>query len=131
MVNKQKKVRTLIMTLIVGVLLIGAIPFMFNGIVDESEAFSGGAGSISSPYTVSNVNDLNEIRAKYTGAAGVGKYFVLGADITLNGFDAISSFYGNLDGRGHTITFRDGGVGLFRAVSGGSLVNLKLDLDSC
>lgn len=107
--------------------------------VQEAQAFSGGDGTSGTPYLIANVSDLAELNS-YSGSTHVGKYWKLTADINLNvapynagtGWTPLSSFYGNIDGDGHTISnlyinATGGSKGLFSNLSGTSEVkNLHL-----
>ena len=72
-----------------------------------SDKFSGGNGSATNPYLISNKNDLTTL-ANNTQYWGKGYYFKLTKDISVSGLNQIGSastkFSGVFDGNGHTIT---------------------------
>ena len=105
-----------------------------------AQTFSGGTGTESDPYLISNVNDLKEL-SQMTDTPGegdtqqtFGKFFRLTQDITepfkqMIGFEGF--FKGNFDGAGHTITLdidmpTDDYVGLFGTVKSGSVHDLAV-----
>lgn len=105
-----------------------------------AQTFSGGSGTESDPWLISNVNDLKEL-SKMTDTPGegntqqtYGKYFKLTQDITepfnqMIGFEGY--FKGYFDGAGHCITLNinmpdDDCVGLFGTVKTGAVHDLAV-----
>lgn len=90
--------------------MIAAVFLLFACVVGPVSAFSGtGSGTAASPYIVTTVTQLNEVRDD------LGAYYQLGADINLgsSGWTPIGSytnasvnspFTGVFDGNGHTIS---------------------------
>lgn len=90
--------------------MIAAVFLLFACVVGPVSAFSGtGSGTSASPYIVTTVTQLNEVRDD------LGAYYQLGADINLgsSGWTPIGSytdasvnspFTGVFDGNGHTIS---------------------------
>lgn len=79
-------------------------PFVF-----AAGIYSGGNGSDSTPYLISDANDMQEIGANPDDWSS---YFLLTNDIDLSAFDGLDgrpqynlmdNFTGNFDGQGHTI----------------------------
>ena len=114
--------------------------------------FSGGSGTQTDPYRISNAQDLVNFSyiCKYTRASETkDKYYVLTNDITLNSVSSkedlrrtscqalevyrfgVYDFGGNFDGRGHTITGYVCGVqeddGLFGHLEGAKISNVTFD----
>ncbi len=100
-------------------------------------AFSGGDGSQQSPFIISVNDDWKELATTVSSdpMSTYGKYYVLSCDITTNysigsGYDE-KTFYGNIDGNGHTILMdlelsRCLSAGLFASVSNASFSNLNV-----
>lgn len=105
-----------------------------------AQTFSGGTGTKSDPYLISNVNDLKELSnmTDTPGADGTqqtyGKFFRLTQDITepfvgMIGYEGF--FKGDFDGGGHCITLNinmptDNYVGLFGTVKSGAVHDLAV-----
>lgn len=97
--------------------------------VGSAAAMTGG-GTASNPYKLYNQADLALLSGSgYASYVGTGKYFELGADITMSGtFTPIGNssykFNGHFDGKGHSITNMQisGGnyLGLFSYVTSGA-----------
>jgi chitodextrinase len=119
-------------------ILLGALLCLF--IKSDAMAFSGGSGTVSSPYIVSSQSDLIEIGKSTTN---LSKHYALGRNISLSssmmpiGYITSSSrspFTGSLDGKGYKISNLDiyssgnDGVGLFyRLEKGATVKNLILN----
>jgi hypothetical protein len=93
--------------------------------------YSGGTGSSSTPYIITNKTQF----MLFDTTAPMNKYYKLASDLELERDAYITkTFYGNLNGDGHTIiidaTIPDGkpAAGLFVGISGGSYVgNLTVE----
>lgn len=92
--------------------------------------FSGGAGTLASPYLISNAADFDLIRS-YLGS---GVYFKLTNDIDLLGnlFNMMGVFSGNLDGAGFkvknikfNITSSQTQSGIFTGLNGATVKNIE------
>ncbi|MDR0798242.1 MAG: T9SS type A sorting domain-containing protein [Dysgonamonadaceae bacterium] len=102
----------------------------------QANAFSGGSGTASAPYLVSNLADLGEVRS----VATQNKCFKLTTDLTLSGEwvtigawggdDAAGAFQGIFDGDGHTISglqvTNGGDRGLFGWIKNATIKNLTV-----
>ena len=110
----------------------------------DAPEFAGGEGTEAAPYVIENAEQLKAV------ANHLNAYFVLNADIALTGenwtplgsgvrsgnklADGAAPFTGSFDGGGHTVSglkisstdSADAAVGLFGAVSGGAVSNVKL-----
>ena len=118
-------------------LFFSALLFSVSGM---AQTFSGGNGSATDPYLISNVNDLKELSSMVdTPGEGntqqtYGKYFRLTQDITepfkqMIGFEGY--FKGDFDGNGHSIALdinmpTDDYVGLFGTVKTGAVHDLTV-----
>lgn len=94
---KNKRQRTKLLSALLSLaLILSLIP---TAVFAQSGNFGGGDGTAENPYIVEDLADLNAIRNNLNAC------YKLGADINVNGtFTTISgSFYGELDGNGHTI----------------------------
>ncbi|MGG3801263.1 halomucin [Metabacillus fastidiosus] len=93
--------------------------------------FSGGGGTQTDPYIISNEDDLDNVRLN------LGAYYVQDADILLTkwqtgaGWNPIKTFTGHYDGRGFEIkdlyiNRNENYVGLFGYASAGTVKRVKL-----
>lgn len=113
-------------------------------------SYAGGTGTKSNPYQINNASQLAKLAKDYQFGGGTGKYFKLTADIDLAGKEWYPvgagvnlditeesqinkkrfSFYGRIDGAGHTIsnmTINSKGdyLGFLSYGSGGYVKNLN------
>lgn len=127
----------------------------------KAESFAGGDGSAASPFLIETAEQLYKMVVEYSNKdASLNKYFKIANDIYLNdvkdatpvkdiknknnwlaGYDdgtiatpsATNSFYGTLDGNGHTIyglyaVAENKAVGFFPSITNGTVVkNLNFD----
>ena len=117
-------------------------PFLQWQQMDEPGDFAGGSGTAADPYQIATADQLNNVR-NY-----LDKHFILVNDIDLSAYgssydgdngwlpigDATSSpdntFQGFFNGNGYTIEYlyinRNDDIGLFGAIYGASIENVKL-----
>lgn len=106
---------------------------MFSaGPLNAASPFSGGSGTKTDPYRISNQADWNSLADFYISY--LGEYFVLTADISVDrmiGVNTSSSFSGFFDGGGHTITVNyntsEPYVAPFRYVENATIQNLHVE----
>ena len=108
---------------------IALFPFTY---IESTPVFAGGQGTVENPYQINSCAGIEAINNNYS------KSFVLTQDLDCSsegnniiiGDAGENTFYGTLDGKGHTITiainYLDGHVGLFRSLSGATIKNLHL-----
>ncbi len=108
--------------------------------------YSGGSGTLTDPYKISNTNDLVEIGNQ---PGDFSSHFVLTADINMSGITNFKPigyyattqltsaipFTGQFDGKGHTISYlsittNKPGIGLFGIVTNGVTVIKNITLVS-
>ncbi len=139
--------KKIISTLLVFCTLVGiiaAMPIGISAVWDgNTEPYSGGDGTPSSPYKISNGAQLAYLAAQTnSGEGSSGVYFELTDDIDLGGRSwtpigtYANGFAGNFDGKGHTISNlmcdssrsgdSDGGIGLFNVKGGATVKNFYL-----
>lgn len=111
-----------------------AIAFCLNPLY--AQTYSGGNGSQSNPYLISNANDLESMASNVTSSSG--KYYRLTNDINMQGetFSPIGTspsraFKGHFDGNNYTIsnitlTGTSSYTAIFGYVYGGSIENLSV-----
>jgi|GEM_PF-666750 len=110
------------------------------GFSDPAPGYSGGDGSSSSPYQITTVTDLEQVRTDAANGATGGKYYILLNDIDLGPVANWASvgvsgspFQGNFDGSGYAvrnmrITEAAGPVGLFGSIGAAAMIeNLNLE----
>ena len=95
--------------------------------------FSGGEGTVSDPFLISNADDWNHLaQAVNDGITFSGMYFEMTNDISINTMAGQGSnrFRGTFDGQGHTLTVSYTGItedycAPFRHISGATIKNLN------
>ncbi|MBD5205339.1 MAG: T9SS type A sorting domain-containing protein [Bacteroidales bacterium] len=108
---------------------------LFVDVVCARDAYSGGEGTVASPYILKTSDDLKELLANPADWAA-DSYFVMDSDIDASGLSssigtASTPFAANFDGCGHSITGLNlrgttlgSATGLFGDVKGATIKNL-------
>lgn len=80
-----------------------------------------GSGSIDDPYIIATESDILELNS-YNGVVGTGEYFALTGNIVAPSGSSDSTFDGNFDGRGYTVTVT-GNSGFFNHIGVNGIVS--------
>ena len=83
-------------------------------------------GSAAQPYELYTAASWKAMMK--SAATSTGKYFTLGADITLD--TTFATFKAHLDGNNHTIKLSDPNKPIFNLINGGTVENLQIDADA-